>query len=97
MDSKLPAHEGKTFREIVVKNLNAMHSARKVFIKSESDEKIRRALRHQTRTSGDTKSLTGNTVFHKRNNNTEWKGPGTVIDQDGQQVRVKHGTSYIRV
>ena len=53
MDSKLP--EGKTSSEIVAQNLNAMHSARKAFIKSESDEKIRCALRHQTRTSGDTK------------------------------------------
>ena len=54
MDSNLPAHEGKTFNEIVARNLNAVHSAWKAFIKSESDKKIRRALRHLTRTSGDT-------------------------------------------
>ena len=40
MDSKLPAHEGKTSSEIVAKNLNAMHSVWNAFIKSESDEKI---------------------------------------------------------
>ena len=91
-DSKLPAHEGKTSREIVAKILNAMHSAWKAFIKSESDKKIRCALRHQTRLE----YLTGDIVFNKRNN-TEWWGPETVIGQDGQQVLVKRGSSYIRI
>ena len=63
MDSKLPAHEGKTSSEIVAENLNAVHSAWKAFIKSQSDEKIRNALHHQSQTSGDTKYLTGNIVF----------------------------------
>ena len=48
MDSNLPAHEGKTFNKIVARNLNAVHSAWKAFIKSKSDKKIRRALCHQT-------------------------------------------------
>ena len=48
MDSRLPDHEGKTSSEIVAKNLNAMHSAWKALIKSESNEQIRQALCHQT-------------------------------------------------
>ena len=43
------------------------------------------------------KYLTGDIVYYKRNNSNEWKGPGTVIGQDGQQVLVKHGGSYVRV
>ena len=35
--------------------------------------------------------------FKKRANNNEWKGPGTVIEQDGQHVLVKHASTYIRV
>ena len=96
MDSRLPDHEGKTSSEIVAKNLNAMHSAWKALIKSESNEQIRQALCHQTRTSGDTKYLTSDMVFYKRNdNNREWRGPGSVIGHDGQQVQVKHGSPYI--
>ena len=37
--------------------------------------------------------MTGDSVFYKRNNSNEWKGPGTVIGQDGQQVLVKHGSN----
>ena len=64
-------------------------------IKSDSAEKLRRALRHQTRTY--MKYFTGDIVYYKGINSNEWKGPGTVIGQDGQQVLVKHGGSYVRV
>ena len=56
-----------------------------------------RGLCHQTRTYSDLKYFTGDIVYYKRNNNNEWKGPGTAIGQDGQQVLVKHGGSYVRV
>ena len=36
-------------------------------------------------------------VYYKRANNNDWKGPGTVIGQDGQQVLAKHVSTYIRV
>ena len=74
-----------------------MHAARQAFIKSESAEKLRRALCYHTRTSSDVKYFTGDNVYYKRNNSNEWKGPGTVIGQDGQQVLVEHGGSYVRV
>ena len=48
MDSKLEACEGKTSSEIVAKNLTARYSAWKAFIKSESAQTIRRALRNHT-------------------------------------------------
>ena len=48
--NKAPALEGKTASEIVACNLNTMHAARQAFIKSESAEKLRRALHRQTRT-----------------------------------------------
>ena len=83
--------------EIVVCNLNAMHAARQAFIKSESAEKLRRALCDQTRAHSDVKYFTGDIVCYKRNNSNEWRGPGTVIGQDGQQALVKHEGSYVRV
>ena len=96
-DNKLPALEGKTTSEIVADNLNAMHSARQQYLKSESSDKLRRALRHQTRTYSNVRYNTGDHVYYKRENCNQWKGPGTVIGQDGQQVLVKHSSTYIRV
>ena len=82
---------------MVASNINALHSARQQYIKSESSEKIRRALRHNVRPSGDVKYFTGDIVYYKRQAEQKWRGPGTVIGQDGQQVLVKHASSYVRV
>ena len=69
-----------------------MHSARSVFIATESYEKIHQALFHNMRTSRDAKYFNGNSRFYKRENSERWKGPGTTIGQDGQQVLVKYGS-----
>ena len=97
LSDKPPALNEESQSEIIRQNLNALHSSREAFIKSESSEKIRRALRHNVRTSGDIKYLTGDSVYYKRLNSRKWSGPGTVLGQDGQQVLVKHGGIYVRV
>ena len=96
-DNQVPALEGKTSSQIVAENLNAVHSACKEFIKNESCEKLRRAMWHNIRTSQDTKYYSGDLVYYKQKDNNYWKGPGTVIGQDVQQVLVKHSSSYVRV
>lgn len=96
-DDFLPALENKTSSQIVAENLNALHSARENFIKNEASSKLKLALKHQTRTSGDVVYNTGDIVFYKRKDIPTWKGPGTVIGQDGQQVLIKHGSTYVRV
>ena len=50
-ESDPPALEPINSSDIVRKNLNALHSARREFVKFESEERIRRALRHNTRTT----------------------------------------------
>ena len=65
-DNQLPALEGKTSSQIVAENLNAMHLARKEFIKNESYEKLRRSMRHNIRTSQDTKYYSGDVVYYKQ-------------------------------
>ena len=54
------------FSEVLQDNLNALYSARRAFIGSENDEKIRRALCHNIRTSGNVKYVTGDSVIYKR-------------------------------
>ena len=97
INDKLPSLTNKSSSQIISDNLNALHSARCAFIEAENNEKIRRALTHNVRSSGEVKYVTGDDVYYKRDDSQEWHGPGKVIGQVGQQVFVKHGSFYIRV
>ena len=66
-----------------------MHKARETLIQVESSEKIRRALRHNERSSNSAKFKIGDIVYFKRN--------GTVIGQEHKQVFIKYGGLYVRV
>ena len=57
-----PALEGSTMSQIFANHLNALHSAREAFIRSESEERIKRALRHKIRVTSQHFS-TGDEVF----------------------------------
>ena len=92
-----PAFENVESSDMVRNNLNALHSARQEFIKCESSERIRRALRHNTRETSMLNIQTGDEVYYKRKNSNQWHGPGTVIGRDGKQVIVKHGGEFYRV
>ena len=96
-DGELSALENRTKFKIIADNLNAMHHAREDFIKNENNEKIRRALLHQVRSSRVENLSSGDRVFYKRNESAKWQGPGVVIGQDGKQVLVRHGGIYVRV
>ena len=56
-----------------------------------------RALRHNIRTSGEVRYVTGDRVYYKRVDNKKWRGPGVVLGQDGKQVLLKHQGVYVRV
>ena len=96
MTEKLPALQGVTSSEILKTHLDALFSARRAFMKCEADEKIRRALRHQIRTSEEIFGP-GDSVFYKRDGSNKWLGPGKIIFQDGKVVFVRHGGTYVRV
>ncbi len=83
--------------DLMRENLNVIHAAREAFIACENDEKIRRALNSNVRTTGETKYVTGDTVLYKRDPSIQWHGPAHVIGQVDQQVFVKHGSFYVRV
>ena len=73
-----------------------MHTARQNFIKAESSEKIRRALRHKVRSFSDNRYENGEKVFYKHVGFKGWRGPVTVIGEEGKIVLVRHGTAYYR-
>ena len=83
-------------KELIRTHLNAHHSARKAFIETESDERIRRALRHNIRTYADTMYSNGDRVYYRRKKFKGWKGPAVVLGQDGQCVAVRHGGAYYK-
>lgn len=88
--------QGKTISETLAKHLNSLHASRLAFIKTDADERIRRALRNRIRAAEET-YRNGDKVFYKRDGQEKWIGPGKVIFQDGQVVFVRHGGIFVRV
>jgi len=78
---RVPALEGKTTSKIVADHIYTLYSARQAFTEAECSERIRRALRKNTRHIQDTFVL-GDKVYYKRPDSPEWKGPGIVIGMD---------------
>ena len=95
MAQSSPASISNISSEVLTKHLNALKSAREAFIKSESCERIRRALAHKMRASEE-KYFPGDEVYYKRENSELWLGPGKVVFQDGKVVFIRHGHVYVR-
>ena len=71
-------------------NIEARHKAREKYIKAESSEKIKRALRSKVRNFSDVKYESGEKVYYRRKNFKGWKGPATVIGVDGKDLPSNH-------
>ena len=95
MYDELPAFESTTSSEMIRTNLNAHHASRTAFTQKESCEKLRRAMLHKVRPTGES-FHNGEHVFYRRSNYKHWQGPATVIGQENKQILVKHGGVYYR-
>ena len=91
-----PSLEGTTMSQIFAKHLNALHSAREEFIKSEADERLRRALRHKI-SNTEQNFKHGEYVYYKRDGKPMWLGPAKVVAQDGKVVFIRHGGYILRM
>ncbi|KAK6187111.1 hypothetical protein SNE40_005204 [Patella caerulea] len=92
---KLPALEGSTTSQLVSQHINALHAARREFIQAECSDRLRRAIRKQTRPY-DKKYYCGDKVYYKRPDSSKWKGPATVIGQDSAVIFIRHGGLVVR-
>ena len=91
-----PTWEVKSMSKKLTEHLTALHATRKEFVKTESCEKLKKALKHRIRTS-DTVYQYGDTVYYKRENEDRWKGPASVMFQDGKIIYVRHGGYGVKV
>ena len=94
---KPPALTPPKTSKILCDNLAVLHKATEAFVACGNSEKIQCALSNNIRTSGDTKYISGDSVYFKRAHDKRWKGSGKVLGQDGQQVLVKYGSYYVCV
>ena len=96
LTNKLPALEECDSQDIVNDQLTCMKLAREAFIKAESSERIKRALKHNIRPSVHNKFFTGDIVYYKINDNRKWEGPGKVKGSDGSNMYIDKAWLPIR-
>ena len=72
-----------------------MHATKRVFVKAESSDKIKRTVRHPVRASEESFE-NGEKVFYKGDEGKRWYGPGKVVGQLGAVVFVIHVSRLIR-
>ena len=96
MNGNLAAMEDTSISRNFADHLNFLQQARKQFIATESDERIRRALRNKIRAAEEVYSY-GDKVMYKRENNERWLGPAKVLFQDGKVIWIRHGDYIVKV
>ena len=73
-----------------------LHLTRQSYLQAESLDRIKKALRYNTR-SDDGPFDQGDRVYFKRQRNSVWRGPATLIGQEGPTVVVKQGGYVSRI
>ena len=96
MTDRVPALESGKDNMSFNRHISALHTARQEFVKTESSERIKRALRSRVRAS-EKVFQTGDRVYYKRPGSVKWLGPARVIGQDGKVVFAIHGGHLVRV
>jgi hypothetical protein len=91
-----PATNPISRSDVVRTNLNALHKARENFIKTESSDRIRRALKYNIRTYSEVDFQAGEKVYYKRRKDKGWRGPAKVLGKETNFVLIRHGSSYYR-
>ena len=65
-----------------------MHKAREVYIRNESCNKLRIAMKKKIREHKLEEAKINDEVYYKRESEEEWRGPAKVIGIDGKNVIV---------
>ena len=95
LDSKTPTYLNEsTCCKLVSDHLNSIYSARQEFTHAENSHRLKRALKEKIYPAANARFVNGDVVYFKREK--IWKGPATVIGQDGKQVLMKNGGFVVK-
>ena len=97
INNELPVLEGISSCDLITDHLNILHSARELFIQTETSENIKHSPPKKEESESTPEFSTGDDVFYKGLNSKVWNGPGTVIGKDEKHIFVKHQGTYYRV
>ena len=95
INDTLPALEKVTTSADLALHFATLHSTREAFMKAQTSEKIKIALKKQTRQTRVRYEI-GEEVYYKRDTDEQWKGPVNVLFQDGTVVFLRHGSRLIK-
>ena len=91
-----PAMNTATSNDLVRENLNALHKARANFVKLESSDRIRRALKYNVCTYSEIHFQPGIRVYYKCRKDKGWRGPAKVLGNETNFIPFCQGSAYFR-
>ena len=94
MNDTLPALEKVITSADLALHIATVHSARQAFMKAQTSEKIKIALKKQTQQTQERYKISEE-VYYKRNIGEQWKGPVNVLGQDESVVFLQNGRPII--
>ena len=94
MNDTLPALEKLITSADLALHIATVHSARQAFMKAQTSEKIKIALKKQTQQTQERYKISEE-VYYKRNIGEQWKGPVNVLGQDESVVFLQNGRPII--
>ena len=91
-----PALSALSQSDMIAKHISLTYSTRGKYVQAENSDRVRRAVRHNVRSSKcDINS--GDWVYFRRQSMPNWRGAGRVIGVDGKVIFVRHGSLCHRV
>ena len=91
-----PAMNTATSSDLVRENLNALHKTRENFVKSESSDRIMRALRYNVRTYIRMLIFSLGKAVLQMQKEKGWRGPAKVLGKETIFLLIRHGSAYFR-
>ena len=91
-----PAMNTATSSDLVRENLNASHKALENFVKSESSDRIRRALKNNVHTYSEVDFQPEERVYYKHRKDKGWRGPAKVLGKETNFALICYGSAYFR-
>ena len=73
-----------------------MRRSKEELIKSDMNERIKRALSRNVSKTNEKDIEIGNYVYHKRDGEDKWRGPARIIGKDGKVNILRHGGQIVR-